>query len=80
MKGSTRPGTPSVITFDECDADGNPIDDGFEAILYVPPWRPNIDYDFDILCGTAVIGEKSVLGDDSTRSRVLAVTGLQTAE
>ena len=80
VKGRIKPGTPSVITFDECNAEGNPVDDGFEAILYVPPWRPNIDYDFDILCGTAVIGENSVLGDDGTRSRVLSVTGLQTAE
>ena len=80
VKGRVKPGTPSVVTFDECGADGNPVDDGFEAILYVPPWRPNIDYDFDILCGTAVIGENSALGDDRTRSRVLAVTGLQADE
>lgn len=80
VRGRVKPGTPSVVTLEECGGDGAPLDDGFEAILYVPPWRPNIDYDVDIVCGTAVIGGGSKLGGQAVRSRVLAVTGLQAAE
>ncbi|QNE07149.1 hypothetical protein [Croceicoccus marinus] len=80
VKGRIRPGTPSVISLDECDNDGKQVDDGVEAILYVPPWRPNIDYDFDILCGTAVIGANSGLTASDNRERVLTVTGLQAFE
>ena len=79
VRGRVKPGTPSVVTLEECGADGAVLDDGFEAILYVPPWRPNIDYDFDIVCGTAVIGARSALGGEGARGRVLAVTGLQAA-
>jgi hypothetical protein len=80
VRGRIRPGTPSVITLDEVGSNDEPVDNGFEAILYVPPWRPNIDYDYDILCGTAVIGAASAIGGESLRDRVLTVTGLQAIE
>lgn len=80
VKGRVRPGTPSVLTLDECDKDGTLVEDGLEMILYVPPWRPNIDYDFDILTGTMVIGQRSFVGDEAMQQRVLVLTGLQGSE
>lgn len=80
VKGRVRPGTPSVLTLEECDADGTLVDDGLETILYVPPWRPNIDYDFDILTGTMVIGKGSAVAEDNLKQRVMVLSGLQAAE
>jgi hypothetical protein len=80
VKGRVRPGTPSVLTLEECDSDGTLVDDGLETILYVPPWRPNIDYDFDILTGTIVIGKGSAIAEDNLKQRVMVLTGLQGAE
>lgn len=79
VKGRVRPGTPSVLTLEECDADGNTVSEGLETILYVPPWRPNIDYDFDILTGTIVLGANSALGSADLKDRVMMLSGLQDA-
>jgi hypothetical protein len=80
VKGRIRPGTPSVLTLEEFDTEGGLVDDGLETILYVPPWRPNIDYDFDILTGTMVIGRGSAVVGDDLKQRVMVITGLQGAE
>lgn len=79
VKGRVRPGTPSVLTLEECDKDGTVVVEGFETILYVPPWRPNIDYDFDILTGTVVFGAKSAFESKDLKDRVMMLTGLQDA-
>src|SRR4051812_41316435 len=75
IRGRVKPGTPSVVTLEEVTPDGGAVEDGLEAILYVPPWRPNIDYDFDVVCGTLVVGEGSAISDKAVREKLVLVTG-----
>jgi hypothetical protein len=72
IKGRVKPGSPAVVTFQE---DG--VADGLQAILYIPPWWPNVDYQYDFITGTLVVGEASALSSKDLRDCLVSVTGVQ---
>src|SRR5262245_13846723 len=63
VKGRVRPGNPAIVTLAEVSADGDAVEGGLEAILYIPPWWPNVDYTYDFITGTLVVGVSSAIGD-----------------
>lgn len=78
--GKLKPGSPAVVTLTEADEQGQPLDDGLEAMLYIPPWWPNIDYSYDYITGTMVIGHQSRMESKSLRSSLISVAGVQPFE
>ena len=80
VKGRVKPGSPAVITLSEALGVGKSAGDGLQAILYIPPWWPNVDYSYDLISGTLVVGESSALQDKGLRRRIISVTGVQPFE
>jgi hypothetical protein len=56
LKGHVKPGAPAVVTLSEVLHTIKKDADGLEAILYIPPWWPNLEYDYDLISGTLVVG------------------------
>ncbi|MFZ2029418.1 MAG: hypothetical protein WAU68_03840 [Vitreimonas sp.] len=77
LRGKIKPGNPSVLTLTEVAARGHEVSDGLHAILYLPPWWPNVDYDYDLITGTLVIGEQSALAAKKLQTKLVTVTGAQ---
>ncbi|WP_156456892.1 hypothetical protein [Bradyrhizobium sp. CCH5-F6] len=77
VKGRVKPGSPAVVTISEATASGGPVADGLEAIVYIPPWWPTVDYEHDLVFGTMVIGKGSSIRDKELRSRLIAIMGVQ---
>jgi hypothetical protein len=75
VKGRVKPGSPAVITLQEV-SQGEAVADGLQAIFYMPPWWPNVDYDYDLISGTLVVGEDSVIADKDLRGCLVSVTGV----
>jgi hypothetical protein len=77
VNGRVKPGSPAIITLSETASSGRSPEVGLEAILYIPPWWPNIDYSYDLILGTMVVGGRSALVKKRIRRRIIAVTGIQ---
>ncbi|WP_157195746.1 hypothetical protein [Bradyrhizobium sp. YR681] len=77
VKGRVKPGSPAVVTLLETKADGEAVADGLEAILYIPPWWPTVDYEYDLVFGTMVVGNGSSYGKKELKSKLIAITGVQ---
>jgi hypothetical protein len=77
VRGKVKPGSPAVVTLSESENDGKAVVDGLEAILYIPPWWPNIDYSYDFITGTLVIGTGSAIAGEKFGGDLIAVLGVQ---
>ena len=80
IRGRVKPGSPAVVTFSEVSREGKPIDGGLEAILYIPPWWPTIDYQYDLITGTMTLGQGSSISEMSLKERLISVTGIKPFE
>jgi len=75
--GKIKPGNPSVVSLNEADANGGLSQGGIEALLYIPPWWPNVKYDYDLLTGTMVIGSSSAAKTKELQNKIILVSGVQ---
>jgi len=72
VTGRVKPGSPSIVTLHE---DG--VRDGVEAILYIPPFFPTIDYKYDLIVVLLRVGDDSVLKNEEDRGKPLSVVGVK---
>ncbi|BBR20042.1 TPA: hypothetical protein I9Y23_000135 [Kluyvera ascorbata] len=77
ISGRLKPGVPSVVTISEIDVNGVIVNDGLEAMLYIPPWWPTVNYEYDIIVGTMIIGPLSYFKINEFNQRVILVSGIQ---
>lgn len=77
VRGKVKPGSPAVVTLQEISTSGEPVKDGLEAMLYIPPWWPNIDYSYDFITGTIVVGPGSMVATKNTIGSLILVSGVQ---
>lgn len=78
--GKVKPGSPAVVSITEVNADGEPVPDGIEAMLYIPPWWPTVKYDYDLIMGTMVVGTASALIRMELEHKIILVSGIQPFE
>ena len=80
LRGKVKPGNPAIVTLHEVDKSGESIEDGLEAVLYIPPWWPNIDYNYDFITGTMSIGLQSAASSKHEAGTLITVSGVQSFE
>jgi len=78
--GKVKPGSPAVVSIAEVDADGEPVSDGIEAMLYISPWWPTVKYKYDLIMGTMVVGTGSALIRKEFEHKIILVSGIQPFE
>ena len=77
MQGRLKPGNPSIVTLQEFSAKGDAVEEGVEAIFYIPAWWPNVDYQYDVITGTMTSGRGSGLKKSLFPGKLIMVTGVQ---
>jgi hypothetical protein len=77
VHGKVKPGSPAVVTLHEVSTSGGAVKDGLEAVLYIPPWWPNIDYSYDYITGTMTIGSHSMVATKKSSGFLISVSGVQ---
>ncbi|CAG2366158.1 MULTISPECIES: hypothetical protein [Burkholderia] len=80
VAGKIKPGSPAVVSITEAGADGLLVQDGVEAILYIPPWWPSVKYQHDLITGTMVVGASSSLRSPRLAHKIILVSGVQPFE
>lgn len=80
VRGRVKPGSPAVVTLHEVADGGEEVSDGLEAILYIPPWWPNVDYSYDFIFGTLVVGPASAAATKKLEGMLVSVSGVQPFE
>lgn len=78
--GKLKPGSPAIVSVTEADANGVPVQDGVEAMLYIPPWWPTVEYQHDLIMGTMIIGTSSSVGSRELAHKIILVSGIQPIE
>ena len=75
--GNVKPGAPAVVTLQELSEDGSKVPDGLEALLYIPPWLPSVDYSYDYITGIVLIGSGSAATSQNFGDSPVLVSGVQ---
>lgn len=74
--GRVKAGNPGVVVLTETK-NGELLQDGLEAILYIPPFWPSIDYDFDMLVGILTIATSSMIKNKTIQGKPFALSGVK---
>jgi hypothetical protein len=77
VKGRVRPGNPGIVSLAETDKAGDPLPDGLEAIIYIPPFWPTIPYAFDMIVGTLLISDGSAIKSAELLNKPLSILGVK---
>lgn len=80
VEGRVVPGSPAIVTLREVGKGGQSVEGGLDAVLYIPPWWPTVDYSYDLIIGTMSVGTASALGVRKLESTLLEVSGIQPFE
>lgn len=80
MRGRVRPGSPAIVTLSEHSRRGTLVKDGLEAIFYIPSWWPNVDYSYDFIVGTIVMGSHTSARKRNMERKLISVAGVQPFE
>jgi hypothetical protein len=76
VAGRVKPGNPGIVTLTETRRD-EAVENGLEAILYIPPFWPMIDYKYDILVGTLTISAGSGVKNAAVHGKPFCVNGVK---
>lgn len=76
VAGRVKPGSPGIVSLTETEL-SEPKVDGVEALLYVPPFWPTIDYKYDMLVGILTISPRSCLQSNELHGKPFAVAGVK---
>lgn len=80
LEGRILPGSPAVVTLHEIGKGGKRVADGLQAILYIPPWQPTVDYSYDLIMGTMSVGQMTAFGVSNLKGTLLELAGIQPFE
>ena len=76
VSGRIKPGSPGIVVLGEDNCE-DAIEGGLEAILYIPPFWPTIDYKYDMLIGLLTISRGSRIRGTELKGRPFSVSGVK---